>query len=76
MMEAAWPIETLVSYYITTEHHNLKVEAARSSEMLVSYINIQHHNLKMEAARSSKMFGILPHHYSVSQSEDWGSKVL
>jgi hypothetical protein len=42
-------------YHITTRCHNLKTEATRSSETLVScHNNTQSHNHKMEAARSSK----------------------
>jgi hypothetical protein len=53
-MEAARSFETLVSYYIITGCHNLKMEAERSSKMLVSYIITGCHNLKMEAAKSSE----------------------
>jgi hypothetical protein len=48
-------LRNVLSYLNTTPRHNLKMEAAWSSETLVSYPNsTQHHNLKMEAARSSE----------------------
>jgi len=38
-------LQTLVSYRKTTRHHNLKMEAARSSETSVSYhVTTRRHN--------------------------------
>jgi hypothetical protein len=69
-------LQNLVSYYINTQCHNLKMEAAWSFETLVSYhLTIWCHNLKMEAARSSATvvsYHILPG----AQPEAGGRKVF